>query len=59
MTAASAFDKMGERLTFIEFLKIYPSLDEFTFLGYYTVIDVVRLRLLCRDTAIIFNEEVQ
>jgi len=48
-----------EKLTFVKFLKTYPRLDQFSFLGYFTVIDIAALRLLCRDTAAIFNEDVQ
>jgi hypothetical protein len=48
-----------EKLTFVKFLKTYPGLDQFSFLGYFTVIDIAALRLLCRDTAAIFNEDVQ
>jgi hypothetical protein len=45
-------------MSFMEFLKIYPSLDEYSFIGYFSVIDIVTMRLLCKDTAQVFNEEI-
>lgn len=48
----------GAKLTFVEFLKTYPCLDEHPFIGYFTVIDIVTMRLLCKDTAYVFGDEI-
>ena len=47
-----------QKMSLMEFLKIYPSLDEYSFIGYFCVIDIVTMRLLCKDTAQVFNEEI-
>ena len=47
------------KLTFVQFVKIYPSIDEISFIGFFTVIDVMALRLLCKDCASVFNEDLQ
>jgi hypothetical protein len=36
---------------------MYPSLDEYSFVGYFTVIDIVKIRLLCKDTVSVFSDE--
>lgn len=46
------------RFSIVEFVKTYPSFDEYTFLGYFTVVDLVTLRLLCKDTSQVFTDEI-
>ena len=46
------------KLNFVNFIRIYPSIEELSFIGFYTAIDVMTIRLLCRDCAIVFNEDL-
>lgn len=46
------------KFSFVEFVKTYPSFDEYTFLGYFTVVDLVTLRLLCKETSQVFTDEI-
>jgi hypothetical protein len=41
----------GSRMTFVEFLKIYPCIEDWEFISCFTVGDIVTMRLLCKDTA--------
>ena len=46
------------KLTFVEFIKIYPCFEEWEFLSFFTVKDIVTMRLLCKDTSLVFTDEV-
>lgn len=46
------------KINFTTFVKIYPSIEELSFLGFFTALDLMTLRLLCRDCAMVFNEDV-
>eukprot|EP00347_Sterkiella_histriomuscorum_P021640 403333276 len=48
-----------QKMNFVTFIRIYPSIEEFSFIGFFTAIDVMTIRLLCRDCAIVFNEDLQ
>lgn len=57
--SASGFaNAFGPKFSFVEFVKTYPSLDEYSFLGFFTAGDLVTLRLLCKDTSQVFNDEL-
>ena len=59
-TTVSNNDINSEKLSFVRFLQNYePYIEDLPFLGFFTVTDIVALKLLCRDTARIFNEEIQ
>ncbi len=54
----------NNKMNFVKFIQTYASttnkgIEDLSFLGFFTVIDIATLRLLCRDTAHIFDEEVQ
>jgi hypothetical protein len=53
------YGKVNQRMNFVQFIRIYPCLDELPFIGHFTVLDIMTIRLLCRDCAIIFNEDFQ
>ncbi len=59
----STSQMQSNKMTFLKFIQAYSAtragVEDLTFIGYFTVIDIVALRLLCRETARIFNEEVQ
>lgn len=38
---------------------MYPSIEELSFIGFFTAIDIMTMRLLCRDSAMIFNDDLQ
>ena len=46
------------KLSFIDFLKVYPYIEDLSFIGFFTVQDLVAMRLLCRDANSIFNDDV-
>lgn len=46
------------RITLVEFLKIYPCLEEWEFLSCFTVSELITLRLLCKDTAAVVTDEL-
>ena len=49
----------SEKLSFVRFLQQYqPYIEDLPFLCFFTVTDIVALKLLCRDTARIFNEDL-
>ena len=37
------------KMNFVQFISSYPSIEELSFIGFFTVIDVMTIRLLCRD----------
>ncbi|CDW79154.1 rab gtpase-activating protein 1-isoform 10-like isoform x1 [Stylonychia lemnae] len=49
----------GGKLSFLNFIKLYPNIEELSFIGFYTALDIMTIRLLCRDCALIFNEDLQ
>ena len=53
------YGRNNQKLGFVQFIRIYPSLEELSFIGFYTVLDIMTIRLLCRDCAIVFNEDFQ
>jgi len=59
-TIANTLLKGGNgRLNFVNFIKLYPNIEELSFIGFYTALDIMTIRLLCRDCALIFNEDLQ
>jgi hypothetical protein len=46
-------------MTFVKFLHSYHGCtNDFSFIGYFTVVDIVALKLLCKETSKIFTDEV-
>ena len=42
----------SDKLSFVRFLQIYqPFIEDLPFLGFFTITDIVSLKLLCRETA--------
>jgi len=57
-TVSNELPNEQQKITFIKFLQLFhPFIEDLPFVGFFTVIDIVTLKLLCRDTAKIFNEE--
>jgi len=48
----------GGKLNFVTFIKLYPNIEELSFIGFYTALDIMTIRLLCRDCAMVFNEDL-
>lgn len=45
-------------MDFIKFLMIYAPIENLSFIGYFTVLDVMSLKLLCKECSNIFGDDV-